>query len=444
MTDKANKNEEKTLPKSRLSRFSHVARMVGGVAGGMLAEGARQLGEGKRPKVSELILTPGNAKRITKQLSAMRGAAMKIGQLLSMETDGLLPKELAAILAQLRDRAKAMPRVQLEQAMIAAYGDDWSEHFNTFDYTPIAAASIGQVHKAVNHEGEELALKIQYPGVVESIDSDVDNIAWLLRISNLIPEQMDISDLLNEAKRQLHDEADYLFEGAQLAAFYATLIDDERYIVPWYYDQLSTKTVLAMEYVAGEPIEEVHDLEQGKRNQLMHNLFELMLREIFELQLVQTDPNFANYRYIRETEQIVLLDFGATRSFTKKFATDYKRLLRAVITKDDEQIIDAAERIGYKAKTTSDEYRQFLVEVFCVALEPFTMDQEFDFANSQLSERISEISERAHSFKEFWQTPPIDILYLHRKLGGMFLLATRLAAQVNVHQLVQPWLGHLR
>jgi predicted unusual protein kinase regulating ubiquinone biosynthesis (AarF/ABC1/UbiB family) len=444
MKDKIRNGQERPLPKSRLGRFSHVARMVGGVAGGMLAEGARQFGEGKRPKVSDLILTPNNAKRIAQQFSAMRGAAMKIGQLLSMETDGLLPKELSDILAQLRDNALAMPRSQLEQVMISAYGQDWPTQFREFDYAPIAAASIGQVHRAVNLDGEELAIKVQYPGVVESIDSDVDNIAWLLKISKLLPTHMQIDGLLNDAKLQLHEEANYLLEGEHLATFYSTLIEDQRYIVPWYYDRLSTESVLVMEYVASEPLEDIATAAVADRNRVMHNLIELMLRELFDLQLMQTDPNFANYRYVPNTKQIVLLDFGATRQFTVKFTTNYKRLIRAVIAQDDEQIIAAADRIGYHAKAASDEYRAFLVEVFYIALEPFMFDQDFDFAGSQLSERLSELSQRAYGFKEFWQTPPTDILYLHRKLGGMFLLASRLQANVNCHQLVQQWITRLR
>ena len=243
---------------------------------------------------------------------------------------------------------------------------------------------------------------------------------------------------------QLKEEANYQLEGQHLASFYQTLIDDERYIIPWYYDELSTESVLAMEYVEGEPVEKLEGLGAEERNQLMLNLFELMLRELFELRLMQTDPNFANYQYQRETQQIVLLDFGATRSFNARFVVDYKRLIRAVIAQDDSLIIDAADRLGYHASISSDEYRRFLVEVFNIALEPFKHDSVFDFANSELSERLSELSDRAYGFKEFWQTPPTDILYLHRKLGGMFLLATRMQAQVNCHQLVQPWITRLR
>lgn len=404
MTNKVIKISEKAVPKSRIGRLSRVAKMMGGVAGGMLAEGARQLSEGKRPKLGDMMLTPGNAKRVTKQLSAMRGAAMKVGQLLSMETDGFLPEELANVLAQLRDSAVSMPRAQLQQALIESYGVDWISKFSDFDYTPLAAASIGQVHRATTLDGEQIVLKIQYPGVVDSIDSDVDNIAMLLRISNLLPKHMEITELLNEAKQQLHEETNYLLEGQHLMSFYDTLFDDERYIVPWYYDDLSTNTVLAMEFVDGVPIETLSKLGEDQPNQLMTNLFELMFRELFELRLMQTDPNFANYCYRADSEQIVLLDFGATRSFNGKFVANYKRLIAAVIEQNDDQIIIAADHLGYQASSANNEYREFIVEVFNLVLEPFAFDQLFDFSQSSLSERLSELSDRAYDFKEFWST----------------------------------------
>ena len=193
----------KAVPTTRIGRFAKVARLAGGVAGGMLAEGARQFRAGNRPRRRDLLLTPANARRVTKQLSEMRGAAMKLGQILSMDSGDLLPRELTDILASLRNDATSMPDAQLDAALVAAYGKDWEKAFRIFDRYPIAAASIGQVHRAVAHDGRELALKIQYPGVGDSIDSDVDNIATVLRISGLLPDDVDMTPLLEDAKSQL-------------------------------------------------------------------------------------------------------------------------------------------------------------------------------------------------------------------------------------------------
>lgn len=437
------KNKEKAIPKSRLGRFGRVARIAGGVAAGMLGEGARQLSQGNRPKVSDLVLTPANARRVAKQLSTMRGAAMKVGQLLSMETSDFLPTELSEILSQLRDRAFTMPRKQLEQTLIEQYGEDWLDRFGNFDFNPLAAASVGQVHRATTLDGREIVLKVQYPGVAESIDSDVDNIATLLRVTNLLPKHMDITDLLKDAKAQLHDEADYHQEAKHLSTFYELLADDNQYKVPQHVAALSTKTILAMEYVAGEPIETLDNIDPADVDKLMNSLFALMFRELFELRLMQTDANFANYQYQQGTGKLVLLDFGATRAFTKKFTIDYKRLLRAVSSNDDIAVIEAADRLGYKASSATKEYQAFLVELFKVALEPLATPGLYDFKDARLSERLSKLTDEVVGFKEFWQTPPTDILYLHRKVGGMFMLATRLKARVNAHALLAPYLKRL-
>lgn len=440
----SSKNDnEKSIPRSRLSRFGRIARMAGGVAVGMIGEGAKQISQGNRPKVSDLILTPANARKVAKQLATMRGAAMKVGQLLSMETSDFLPPELSEILAQLRNNAFIMPREQLESTLREALGENWLEQFSSFDYKPLAAASIGQVHRATTHDGKDIVLKIQYPGVADSIDSDVDNIASLFRVTKLLPKHMDISDLLKDAKAQLHEEADYEQEAAYLMAFKNALADDHRYVIPDYYSEHSSTRVLAMDYIDGEAIESIDELDPSTIDKMMHNLFELTFKELFELQLMQTDANFANYLFQHHSQKIVLLDFGASRHFSKRFAMDYKRLLRAVSADNKDDIVLAADRLGYKASEANDAYRDFIVEIFRIALEPIAQQGIYDFKQSKLSERLSDLSNEGYNFKEFWQTPPTDILYLHRKIGGMFMLATRLGARVNTHAIVQPYLEKL-
>lgn len=434
----------KAVPKSRLSRFGRVARMAAGVASGVVGEGVRQLSQGNRPKMSDLLLTPANARRVAKQLSTMRGAAMKVGQLLSMEASELLPPELADILAQLRDKAFSMPRDQLEQALIDAYGENYIAQFSNFDYNALAAASIGQVHRATTLDGDEIVLKIQYPGIAQSIDSDVNNIASLLKISNLLPKHMDISGLLTDAKKQLHEEADYLKELEHLTTFYELLGREAGFIVPKPYPSLSSKTVLAMEYVDASPIESFNYEDPVQINQLMARLFDLLFREFFELRLMQTDPNFANYQYQAQTQRVVLLDFGATRKFTINFMVNYKRLIRAVMAKDDQAVIDASDLLGYKASEADKAYQALLLKIFYIALEPFSTEGEYDFAKARISERLSELNDDAFSFKKYWQTPPTDILFLHRKLGGLYLLAARLGASVDCNTLIKPWIKTLR
>jgi predicted unusual protein kinase regulating ubiquinone biosynthesis (AarF/ABC1/UbiB family) len=433
-------DQQKAIPTSRVGRFARVARMAGGVAGGMLAEGTRQLRAGKRLRARDMLLTPANARRVADQLATMRGAAMKVGQILSMDSGDFLPRELADILARLRSDARYMPTQQLRKVMFDAYGPDWEELFYGFEMKPLAAASIGQVHKTVAPDGREIVLKVQYPGVASSIDSDVDNIATLLRMSGLLPSELDIQPLLTDAKHQLKDEADYHKEAEFLQAFGDLLRDDERFLVPEVLPDLTRRTVLAMTYVSGNPIETIVELPQAERDRVMTALVELMFMELFELRMVQTDPNFANYQYRSGTGEIVLLDFGATRRFKAGFVNNYRKLLAAAMTEDEGKLVAAAERIGYAMGDEDSEYRALVLELFLLALEPLRHEGVYDFAHSDMSKRMSALAEEVADYRDFWRAPPTDAMYFHRKLGGMFLLASRVKSRVDVHELIKRWL----
>lgn len=430
----------KAVPTTRAGRFARVARLAGGVAGGMLAEGARQFRAGNRPRKRDLLLTPANARRVSQQLSEMRGAAMKLGQILSMDSGDLLPKELTDILANLRNDGTHMPEDQLEAAMVKAYGKKWESEFRLFDRYPIAAASIGQVHRAVAHDGRELALKVQYPGVGDSIDSDVDNIATVLRISGLLPEDVDMTPLLDDAKRQLRDEANYLKEAKFLDEFSGVLGGDERFVLPELVPELTRRNVLAMTYVAGGPIDAIVRRPQAERDRVMSALVELMLTELFDLRLVQTDPNFANYQYRWSTGEIVLLDFGATRKFKARFTANYRKLAIAAMDGDRDAMAAAAEKVGYSIGDEDSVYRELVLELLLLALEPLRFDEPYDFGASEMPARLSELGQRATEHADFWHAPPTDVVYFHRKLGGMFMLAARMQARVNANELMQRWL----
>ena len=259
------------VPSTRLARLTGLGALVTGVAGGVLAEGARQLVQGKRPRISELLLTPANAQRVADKLSQLRGAAMKVGQLLSMDAGDLLPAEISAILARLRADATPMPMSQVVSVLDANWGEGWNRQFQQFSFTPVAAASIGQVHFGLTRDGRRVAVKIQYPGVRQSIDSDVDNVATLLRMSGLLPASLDIGPLLNDAKHQLHQEADYLRESEALRR-YANLLDGAvDFALPVAYGDLTTDSVLTMSRMGGVPVESLVDdqLAGAKRGQTL-------------------------------------------------------------------------------------------------------------------------------------------------------------------------------
>jgi len=215
---------------------------------------------------------------------------MKIGQLLSLETGELLPPVLSETLSRLRDSAHVMPLGQVAQVLNHAWGENWDRRFHRFSFTPIAAASIGQVHKAILREGQHVAVKIQYPGIRESIDSDIDNVGTLLRLTGLLGDDFDLSALLNEGKRELHLEADCLEEARFIERFQDLLSDDHRFQLPTVFKDLTTPKVLTMSHLDGEPIDVLLEMEQKLRDSADSVLLELGLFEVFRWGLVQTDP----------------------------------------------------------------------------------------------------------------------------------------------------------
>jgi len=367
------KPDTASIPKGRLNRFGKLSSLAGRIAGNILAEGVGELVKGNRPKIKDLLLTPTNVMRVADQLAQMRGAAMKLGQMISMDAGDMLPTELADILAQLRSDAKSMPEKELIGLLEAQWGQSWQKKFIQFPLQPIAAASIGQVHKAITQDLKRLAVKVQYPGIKQSINSDVDNVATLIKMSGLLPKGMDVKPLLAEAKKQLHDEANYTLEGGYLEQYARVIENDDAFIMPVLDKEFSSETILAMSFVDGTPIEHLIDAPQETRNQVMTHLMRLFFKELFDFQLVQTDPNFANYQYAQETQKIVLLDFGATRTYTKKMAESYRQLMQGASHHDKVKIRQAILDIGLISQDLPENVQQNITDLAYMACEPYML-----------------------------------------------------------------------
>lgn len=417
-----------------------LGRLVGGLAGGMIREGASNLLAGKPLKPSDLLLTPANAQQVADRLSEMRGAAMKVGQLLSMEAGDYLPPELTQILASLRENAHSMPLGQVALVMQNAWGRGWEDEFERFSFTPLAAASIGQVHEALTNDGQHLAIKIQYPGVRQSIDSDVDNVSTLFSLLRLIPKDFDLSPLLQEAKRQLHQEADYCAEAEHLNNYRRLLADNPAFVMPEVVSERTTQEVLCMTYLKGVPIEQLRNASVEVRNRVASQLAELVLREIFDWGVVQTDSNFGNFRYQTEQQRIGLLDFGATRHYSREFIERLRRLMRAARDQNLAQIEVEAIELGYLRADEAQVYRRGLCHMINTVAEPFRHSGAYDFASSDLSQRVADIALDLRLKQRYLHLPPTDVLFLHRKIAGTYLLCAHLRAQVDVGRLVDQYL----
>nr|WP_111536986.1 AarF/ABC1/UbiB kinase family protein [Palleronia aestuarii] len=416
-----------------------MGNLAGGVAGATLAGGLREAARGRRPRFEDLILTPGNAQRIATELSRMRGAAMKVGQLMSMDAGDVMPPEIAAILDRLRSDADPMPPRQLRDVLGAEWGRDWLKRFDHFDVRPIAAASIGQVHRARTKDGRALALKIQYPGIRDSIDSDIANISGLIRWSGAAPSGLDLRPLLEDARRQLHEEADYEREGQNLDLFAAHLAGEEDFVVPRRHADFCTPNVLAMDYVGGQPVERLTEAPQAVRDGIARRLIALVLRELFEWGAMQTDPNFANYLVEPGTERIVLLDFGAVRHFPPDLVAGFRDLMLAGLSRDAVAARRAAVAVGLMTEATPPRLADRLLAMFDTGMAPLRSDAPFDFGTTDLAQRLRDMGLEIGTEREVRHVPPSDTLLIQRKVAGTYLLAARLRARVDLAGIVAPY-----
>jgi len=334
-----------------------------------------------------------------------------------------------------------MPPQQLHRVLGREYGTGWERRFTAFDHEPVAAASIGQVHRVTTADGRDLALKIQYPGVARSITSDVDNVATLLRLFNLLPIDLDVAGIADDAKRQLLQEADYLSEAGFLEQ-YATLVADEpMLLVPRVHRDLTTPRIMAMDFVEAAPLEVLATMPQGRRNAVGTQFERLLFRELFEFRVMQTDPNFANYRYQVRSGRLVLLDFGATQQFGAEFVANYARISRAVIDGDRDAVAREAVRVGFATADDSPQRIAAAVDMCLLICEPLRHAGRYDFGTSNLPARVRKLGFELAIRRRLLQPPPPEALFLYRKLVGSFLLLAHLGAQVDARSLILPFLA---
>lgn len=381
------------------------------------------------------------AKAITKSLSELKGTAMKAGQLLSLELDDYFPPEAIEILSALQKDAQAHPTAEMKGILATELGREKLARVSDFSESPVAAASIGQLHRA-KFDGRPVAIKIQYPGVGESIDSDLKILEKLATaLCSLTGRSMRLEPLFDEFREVLRNEVSYLRErdfleryGNKLRALSAE--GPYRYEAPVAIAEATTDKVLTMSWVEGVDLREWLKTEPSRahREHVAHAILNLFEHEFYRWGLVQTDPNFANFKVRIENNlpTLVALDFGATKEYTPEFIAQYVQLLRALDRGATDELLAQAMRFGILDARESAAVQAIFVELMRTAAEPFqSTDDHFDFSDKSYAERTRDITTKFARAVRY--TPaPYKIVFLHRKLGGIFVMLKRLGVRIDV------------
>ena len=396
-----------------------------GLLGDTLKARAEALANGSSTAWGDLVFSPGSARRFTDELARLRGAALKAGQLISMEAGAFAPREFSDAAARLRDAAEPMPARQLRRVLDERWGSGWLRRFKRFEVRPVAAASIGQVHRAETRDGRKLAIKVLYPGVRASIDSDIDALGALINVSGLAPRGMDLKPLLAEAKNQLHRETDYAREAKNLTTYAAAVEQDERFITPSLASDWCADGVLAMDWLDGRSIETAAEQSAAERERVFDALLDLTLDELFSLSVMQTDPNFANFLYAGPNAPIGLIDFGAVQTIPDEITERYRTVLSAALNGERADLTAALRTLGVIGEGTTSAHADAVTDLAERSMAAIRSDDSFDFTDTSL---ITDARDGAEALRRsgFDHAPPAELIFIQRKLGGLYLLGARL------------------
>ncbi|EPY53945.1 atypical/ABC1/ABC1-A protein kinase Abc1 [Schizosaccharomyces cryophilus OY26] len=424
------------VPSSQWSRLWHYGGLATSLSVGAVGEKLKRVW-GSSKDEGDVLLNQRNIEVLVNKLSQMRGAALKLGQMLSFQDSKMFPGHIAHILERVRDSAHAMPDKQLEKVMTQNLGKEWKKLFSEFDKSPMAAASIGQVHRGrLSSNGTLVAIKVQYPGVKNSIDSDLNNLSILLRASRLLPKGLFLENSIAAARKELALECDYTREADFVERFGALLNHDSRLKIPKVFREASGPSVLTLEYLHGVALGKMV-YTQELRNKIGTILTELCFKEIAEFHCMQTDPNWSNFLYNTDTGQLELLDFGASIEYSQEFITKYCRLLLAGARRDKDTCRKLSEELGYLSRHESRAMVNAHVESIFTLAEPFAFDAPdvYNFGQQTITERVKKQIPLMLQLR--LRPPPEETYSLHRRLSGHFLLCSKLGAQIRCKEVFQ-------
>lgn len=414
------KSKSPRITKGRAKRALQVGSLTTSVGSSYLWHALKRPFQSETTKDQELFdLHLKNAMRLVERSRELRGAFMKLVQMLSMRDD-IFPTEALSILSVVQSSVPPMAYDLIREQIKKELGKYPEQLFKSFEHDAFAAASLGQVHKATLKNGRVVVVKVQYPGVDETVEQDLKNLKALLQVfttmaRDVLRQRFDAGDIYLEMEERLREELDYVNEANNLATFHKLFADDEDVIVPRLYPDCSSRRVLTMEYIEGYKLQDMFSagIDQSLKDWIAVKYFQITWRQIIEFGVLHTDPHPGNY-LITYHPKIAMLDFGSVRIFPEEIRLGYLRLAKAVLDRDEQAMAECFVVLGYR---NPSEDPAPLVKIMYLIFEPVLEDRVYDPHDFDSVGKTVEITNIGLENRIF--NAPAHRLFLVRALWGL-------------------------
>lgn len=415
-------------------RFMKLAGMTASIATKTVSNSIKNLTADEQQKnAARSQLFQDIGVQIANTLGEMKGAVMKVGQIASQYKD-IFPPEVAKAISKLQRQAPAMPFAEIKAQVEKELGKPLDKIFKHFDETPFAAASIGQVHKATLPNGEQVVVKVQYPGVDEACESDLKQVRLALRLMGVLKIDRKLQDrLFQEIQESLDNELNYQIEAQNLEVartFHAAL--DDKIIIPQVFKDYSSRHILTLSLEQGESIETASTWSQRTRNTLGRRLLRAMGQEIFYLKRFHCDPHPGNFAF-REDGSVIIYDYGGVKTLSSDVVHHFRQLIHAARAQDIaeiEQHLDALQAISARGKFPEDLYHQWLE----VLMRPLTT--HYDFAENSAHHDGIELVKNSLKYWDVFKPSP-DTLMVNRTVSGHYWNLIHLKVHDNLNDIFE-------
>jgi predicted unusual protein kinase regulating ubiquinone biosynthesis (AarF/ABC1/UbiB family) len=409
----------------RMRRHAHVGGSVGVLAArfatGRLLSMALDRGE--------------HAEDLKVALGGLKGPLMKVAQILSTIPDAL-PSEYTEQLAELQNNAPSMGWAFVRRRMATELGADWQKLYKAFEHEASAAASLGQVHRAVSPDGRQLACKLQYPDMRSAVEADLSQLKLVFSLYRRYDKSIDFSDIHTELADRLDEELDYRREAQNMALYRHVLAKEPGVRVPDVEPDLSTDRLLTMSWLDGVPLLTLKDADQEVRNTIAINMFRAWYVPFYQYGVIHGDPHLGNYS-VRSDSSINLLDFGSIRVFTPSFVTSVINLYKAVRDDDEALAVHAYETWGFKGLDRAmiailNQWAEFIYAPLLEDRVRAIQDGGSTIYGAQVAAKVHRELREAGGIK-----PPREFVLMDRAAIGLGSVFLHLKAEINWYQLFQ-------